>query len=96
MNEAITSFVGLDVHKDSVAIAVAEAGRAAPHFVGTVSAQMSALCKALRRVRSAEHTLVVYELARAATAGRDICVPMAGLVRSLHRFALCGAPASSA
>jgi len=33
----------MDVHKDSVDIAVAEAGRAAPHFVGTVSAQMSTM-----------------------------------------------------
>ena len=36
MKETITSFVGLDVHKDSIAIAVAEAGRQAPRFVGTV------------------------------------------------------------
>jgi transposase len=61
MNETITSFVGLDVHKDSVAIAVAEAGRTAARFVGTVPPQMSTLCKALRRVCHAEHTLVVYE-----------------------------------
>jgi transposase len=61
MNETITSFVGLDVHKDSVAIAVAEAGRTAPRFVGTVPPQMSTLCRALRRTCRAEHTLVVYE-----------------------------------
>src|SRR5882757_796667 len=36
MKETITSFVGLDVHKDSIAIAVAQAGRQAPRFIGTV------------------------------------------------------------
>lgn len=61
MNETITTFVGLDIHKDSVAIAVAEAGRAAPRFIGTVAPEMSNLCKALRRQCCAEHTLVVYE-----------------------------------
>ena len=61
MKEAITSFVGLDVHKSSLAIAVAQAGREAPHFVGTVPPSMSTLCKTLRRVCRAEHTLVVYE-----------------------------------
>ena len=30
MKETITSYVGLDVHKDSIAIALAEAGRSAP------------------------------------------------------------------
>jgi transposase len=61
MKETITSFVGLDVHKNSVAIAVAEAGRDAPRFVGTVPPSMSTLCKTLRRVCHAERTLVVYE-----------------------------------
>src|SRR6185437_3278827 len=61
MKETITSFVGLDVHKNSVAIAVAEAGREAARFVGTVAPSMSTLCKALRRVCEAERTLVVYE-----------------------------------
>jgi transposase len=61
MPEAITSYVGLDVHKDSIAIAVAQAGREAPRFVGTVGPEFSGLCKALRRLAEAGHTLVVYE-----------------------------------
>lgn len=61
MNEPITSFVGLDIHKDSIAMAVADAGRAAPRFLGTSTSSPSALCKALRRSLQAEHTLVVYE-----------------------------------
>jgi hypothetical protein len=36
MDKCITSFVGLDVHKDSTAIAAAETGREAPRFLGTV------------------------------------------------------------
>jgi len=61
MKETITSFVGLDVHKDSIAIAVAQAGRQAPRFVGTVTPELASVCKALRRVANAQHTLVVYE-----------------------------------
>jgi len=61
MKETITSFIGLDVHKDSIAIAVAQAGRQAPRFVGTVAPELASLCKALRRVANAKCTLVVYE-----------------------------------
>jgi hypothetical protein len=54
MEKFITSFVGLDVHKDSIAIGVATAGREAPHFVGTVAPQWagSAACGRLRRSRA--------------------------------------------
>jgi transposase len=61
MKETITSFVGLDVHKDSIAIAVAEAGRQAPRFVGTVVPSLPSLQSALRKISSASRTLVVYE-----------------------------------
>jgi transposase len=61
MKETITSFIGLDIHKDSVAIAVADAGRSAPRFIGTSSASPAVVCKALRRITKAEHALVVYE-----------------------------------
>lgn len=62
MKETITSYVGLDIHKDSIAIAIAEAGRAAPHFVGTINPSPSELCKALRRQRCRpESTLLAYE-----------------------------------
>lgn len=62
MKEAITSYVGLDIHKDSIAIAIAEAGRAAPHFVGTINPSPSELCKVLRRQGCRpENTLLVYE-----------------------------------
>jgi transposase len=58
MKEPITSFVGLDVHKDSIAVAVAEAGRQPPRFIGTVNPEMASLCKALRRIASAERSLI--------------------------------------
>jgi transposase len=61
MKEAITSFVGLDIHKDSIAIAVAEAGRSAPRFVGTTPSQLASLCKALTRCVKRDSALVVYE-----------------------------------
>ncbi len=61
MKETITSFVGLDVHKDSVAIAVAEAGRQAPRFIGTVVPSLASLRRALRGIDSTSRTLVVYE-----------------------------------
>jgi transposase len=62
VKEAITSYVGLDIHKDSVAIAIAEAGRGAPRFIGTINPLPSELCKALRRQRcSPANTLLAYE-----------------------------------
>jgi len=61
MSEAITSFVGLDVHQDGIAIAVAAAGREPPRFVGTVAPQTAALGKALERLGGRERLQVVYE-----------------------------------
>lgn len=61
MKESITSFVGLDVHKDSIAVAVAQAGRQAPRFVGTVVPSLPSLRRVLRGISSASDTLVVYE-----------------------------------
>jgi transposase len=62
VKETITSYVGLDIHKASVAIAIADGGRAAPRFVGTIKPSPAQLCKALRRQRCRpENTLLVYE-----------------------------------
>jgi hypothetical protein len=44
MKDAITTIVGLDVHCESTAIAVALAGSEPPRFVGTVGACLPELC----------------------------------------------------
>jgi hypothetical protein len=50
MSKTTTVFVGLDVHKDSTAIGVAEAGGEAPRFMGTVGPDLGELLKALKRL----------------------------------------------
>ena len=61
MKEPTTSYIGLDIHKESIAMAIAEADRAAPRFIGTINPVPAELCKAMRRVCTKESTLVVYE-----------------------------------
>jgi transposase len=61
MHDDITAFVGLDVHKDSIAMAVAAPGRAAPHFVGTTGPLLGELLKALAHLGHPEQLLLAYE-----------------------------------
>lgn len=61
MQNDITVFVGLDVHKDAVAIAVAEEGRAEPRFVGSCGPELRELLKALAHLGDRSHTLIAYE-----------------------------------
>lgn len=61
MDDFITTFVGLDVHKDSIAMAVAETGRDEPRFLGTVSPEGNALHKALAKLGKPAGLMVVYE-----------------------------------
>ena len=61
MKEPITSYIGLDIHKESIAMAIADADRAAPRFIGAINPVPAELCKAMRRVCTKESTLVVYE-----------------------------------
>ena len=61
MDEIITGFVGLDAHAESTAIGIAEAGRAAARFVGTVGAKPAELIRALGKLGKPDSLLVVYE-----------------------------------
>ena len=75
MSEVTTAFVGLDVHKGSIAIAVAVPGRAAPRFLGTTGPGSAEVIKALSPLRYPAEAWIVYEagpcgygLARAVVA----------------------------
>jgi len=58
----VTTFVGLDVHKDSTVIGEAEAGgRDHPRFIGTVGPDVAQLLKALKNLGKPENMLVTYE-----------------------------------
>jgi len=61
MNKHSTSYIGLDVHKDSIAIAVAEPGRKPPRFVGTVTTVPSSLTKSLLHIADKTQAHIVYE-----------------------------------
>jgi transposase len=62
-DQAVSLYVGLDVHKDSVAIALAQAGRDGEvRQFGTVAGDVQAVSKALRRLTAQGQRLhVVYE-----------------------------------
>jgi transposase len=61
MDEGIKFFVGLDVHKDTIAVAVAEAGRAPARLLGTIGHDVGKLRKLLARYGEAAAVQVVYE-----------------------------------
>jgi transposase len=61
MDEVIKFFVGLDAHKDSIAVAVCEAGREPSRFVGTLGPDVQGVLKTLRKYGPARQVSVVYE-----------------------------------
>ena len=59
MSEPTTLFIGLDVHKDSIAVAHAEAHRAdPPHYVGAIGTRQADIDKLIRRLQAKASTLV--------------------------------------
>ncbi len=50
MNEFTSNFVGLDVHKGSIAVALARAGREEPHYLGEIGNRGAAVRKLVRRL----------------------------------------------
>jgi transposase len=69
MDEGIKFFVGLDVHKDSIAVAVAEAGRTPARLIGSIAHDVGKLRKLLGRYGEPREVQVVYE---AGPTGYDL------------------------
>jgi len=61
MDKGIKAYVGLDVHKDTIALGVAEAGRAPARVIGTLSHDVNKLLKTLDKLGGPEQVHVVYE-----------------------------------
>lgn len=53
-----TTFVGLDVHKDSITVAIAKAGREEAENLGTIANEPEAIAKLVRRLRQPVETLL--------------------------------------
>jgi hypothetical protein len=61
MDERINFFVGLDAHKDTIAVAACEAGREPARFAGTLGPDVRALLKVLGKAGDPAAVSVVYE-----------------------------------
>jgi transposase len=61
MDELSKIHVGLDVHKDSISVGVAQPGRAAARVLGKIAHDVGKLTKLLSRVGAPEQLHLVYE-----------------------------------
>lgn len=50
MNESINTFVGLDVHKETIAVAVARTGRGRPEYLGEIPNEPGAINRLVKRL----------------------------------------------
>lgn len=60
MNDT-TKYVGLDVSKDKIAVAVADEGRSKPRYVGMIDYTVEAIRKLIKKVGEPEQLRVCYE-----------------------------------
>ena len=60
-NPTKTKFVGLDVHKETIVIAVAEQGRESARVIGTVPYEWKALNKVLKKLGPPSAVHICYE-----------------------------------
>ena len=60
-NTRAITFVGLDVHAETISIAVAEAGRAAARSVATIPNEAGLIGKAMKKLGPAKSLRVCYE-----------------------------------
>ena len=61
MDERINFFVGLDAHKDSIALAACEANREPARFIGTLGPDVHGVLKVLAKAGAPSQVNVVYE-----------------------------------
>ena len=66
---SILRYVGLDVHKDTIAVAVCEGGDAAARSLGTIPNAPDAVTRLVRRLGPPEHLQCYYE---AGPCGYDL------------------------
>lgn len=67
---SVTIFVGLDVHKDTISVAVARMDRREPESLGTIPNTLQALTKLVRKLGSASQLFFCYE---AGPCGYTVC-----------------------
>ena len=68
--KTVSRFVGLDVHKDSIAVAVAEGGGGPPRFLGTLANDVPDLLRTLKKLGDPGRVLCCYE---AGPTGFGLC-----------------------
>lgn len=56
-----TKYVGLDVSKEKIAVAVAEEGRSKPRYIGMISYTVPAIRKVMKKLGESTHLRVCYE-----------------------------------
>jgi transposase len=66
----ITKYVGLDVSKDKIAVAIADAGREKPRYHGMIQNTPEAIRKLFKNLGDVEHLQTCYE---AGVTGYEIC-----------------------